>query len=208
MRGRTIKLFLVTGSTTGLRSAEVLNWTGKAFACPRSQLKELMAGEEVAATGIYFLFGRDPNPPGDLKVYIGESDAVASRLNTHNRDVRWDFWNSEVNKFGGKVAVYKGGPGDAQRVCSASPKSAGTAAQLSLDGPISVSNNLLHLAIDGGVPDQVGYFFYGPDLIWQPFGDGVLCAGGGAIGLKRIGGPAAGGAGFNLSDAMRVTFTP
>ena len=149
----------------------------------------------------------------------------------------------------GRIQIYRGGPGDAQRVCSASQNSAGTAAQLSFDGPISVSNNFLHLAIDGGVPNQVGFFFYGEELIQQPFGDGVLCAGPGTLGLKRIGSPvlldqdgfvlmqvdmtqapmgsgpaawtpgstwtvqflyrdqAAGGAGFNLSDAVHVMFT-
>jgi hypothetical protein len=96
MKGRTIRLFLVTGSTTGLRSAEVLNWTGKVFACPRSQLKELTARDEVSATGIYFLCGRDPNPPGALKVYVGESDDVAGRMKTHNSDQRWNFWEDTV----------------------------------------------------------------------------------------------------------------
>lgn len=96
MKGRTIKLFLVTGSTSGLRSAEVLNWTGKVFACPRSQLKDLIARDEIAATGIYFLIGHDPNPPGDLKVYIGESDDVATRLKQHNNDKRWDFWEDTI----------------------------------------------------------------------------------------------------------------
>lgn len=95
VKGRTIKLFLVTGSTTGLRSAEVLNWTGKVFACPRSQLKELLAREEVAATGIYFLVGRDLTT-GELKVYVGESDDVAARLKTHNSDSKKDFWEDTI----------------------------------------------------------------------------------------------------------------
>ncbi|MBL8755342.1 MAG: GIY-YIG nuclease family protein [Planctomycetes bacterium] len=95
MKGRTIKLFLVSGSTAGLRSAEVLNWTGKVFVCPRSQLKDLLEREEVAATGIYFLVGRDLTT-GELKVYVGESDDVATRLKTHNSDKKKDFWEDTI----------------------------------------------------------------------------------------------------------------
>ena len=151
----------------------------------------------------------------------------------------------------GKVTVYLGWPGDAERVCTAGQNSTGNAARLSFEGPIGIRNNHLSLVIEGGVPDASGAFFYGPELVMRPFGDGTLCAGGGTIGRQRIGtpvkldqdgfvmqpvdmnappmgggGPASWtvgstwvvqfvyrdrdstGAGFNLSDAMLVTWLP
>ena len=96
---------------------------------------------------------------------------------------------SGVEPSSGAVIVYAGSHGDAERICTASDNSAGTAAALFLEGPISVENDMLHLAVEGGVPDQPGVFFYGPEHVSIPFGDGVLCAGAGSVGLKRIGGP-------------------
>ena len=160
-------------------------------------------------------------------------------------------WDYKHGYFSGKVTVHKGAPGDAQRVCTALRNSMGSAATIDLEGPISVGGNELHLVVEGGVPGELGTFFYGPELVQVPFGDGFLCAGGGAIGLRRMRGPVAldaagnllmavdmtrgpmaagpaawtpgstwtvqfwyrdpggpGGSGFNLSDAMRITFTP
>ena len=37
----SIKLFLTTGNPTGLRTAEISNWSGKALAAPRTALNEL-----------------------------------------------------------------------------------------------------------------------------------------------------------------------
>ena len=38
MQAATIKLFLPTGEATGIRTAEISNWTGKAIAGPRTAL--------------------------------------------------------------------------------------------------------------------------------------------------------------------------
>ena len=93
---------------------------------------------------------------------------------------------------GGRITVYRGAAGDAEHVCTgALPNSTGESARLLLDGPISVGNNDLSLSIEDGVPGELAVFFYGPDLISQPFGDGILCVGGGALGVLRIGAPIA-----------------
>ena len=42
MKGRTIRLYLVDGTPTGFLTAEIINWTGKLFAAPRSQLADLV----------------------------------------------------------------------------------------------------------------------------------------------------------------------
>jgi hypothetical protein len=40
-KGRQIKIYLADGSVTGIRHAEIVNWTGQALAIPRNRVKEL-----------------------------------------------------------------------------------------------------------------------------------------------------------------------
>lgn len=61
MKGRTIRLYLVDGTPTGILTAEIINWTGKIIVAPRTQLAELARREEVRRTGIYCLVGADPD---------------------------------------------------------------------------------------------------------------------------------------------------
>lgn len=91
MAGKSIHVFLVDGVPTGLRTAEIDNWTGKLLVCPRSALTRLVKREEVAGTGVYFLIGVD----GD-RVYIGESDEVARRLRDHERDESKAFYETAI----------------------------------------------------------------------------------------------------------------
>lgn len=83
--GRSIRLFLVDGTPTGLLTAEIMNWTGHVLTGPRSKLAELVQRLECGRTGVYFLVGPDPENNLRSKVYIGESDDVAKRLKQHNR---------------------------------------------------------------------------------------------------------------------------
>ncbi len=46
MLGKTIRLYLVEGVPSGIITAEIMNWTGKATVCPRSQLAELASRDE------------------------------------------------------------------------------------------------------------------------------------------------------------------
>lgn len=84
-QGRSIRLFLVDGTPTGLLTAEIMNWTGHVLTGPRSKLAELVQRPECGRTGVYFLVGPDPDNSLRSKVYIGESDDVAKRLKQHNR---------------------------------------------------------------------------------------------------------------------------
>lgn len=95
--GRTVRLFLVDGSPAGLITAEIMNWSGHVLAGPRSGLKKFLARPELDRTGVYFLFGRAPQDPDTLAVYIGESDNVRKRLIQHN--------GSEVNAFWERTCV-------------------------------------------------------------------------------------------------------
>lgn len=78
--GRTIRLYLVDGTATGVITAEVMNWTGKAIVSPRARLPDLVRRSETERSGIYLLIGEDPSQPTRPKVYVGESDNVAKRL--------------------------------------------------------------------------------------------------------------------------------
>lgn len=92
--GKSIRVYLPDGSVSGIRYAELVNWTGQAISCPRSRLAELReAWPEASKPGVYFLF---ENRFGDVKplAYVGESENVASRLLTHDRAK--EFWNDVV----------------------------------------------------------------------------------------------------------------
>ncbi len=91
MQPATIKLFLVNGSPTGLRTAEISNWSGKAIASPRSLLDELLKRPELENPGVYMLSGIDAET-GEPVIYIGEAEVVANRLRQHGRSDEKDYW--------------------------------------------------------------------------------------------------------------------
>jgi hypothetical protein len=96
MRGRTIRLFLVDGVPTGILTAEIMNWTGKAIVVPRSRLSDLAKRDEAKRTGVYCLIGPDPDQPERDRVYLGEGDNVMQRLAAHDKDPDKDFWTRAV----------------------------------------------------------------------------------------------------------------
>ena len=49
--GRTIRIYLADGSPTGIRHAELVNWTGQAIVCPRARIGELAAWDESRRPG-------------------------------------------------------------------------------------------------------------------------------------------------------------
>ena len=90
--GRSVRLFLVDGTASGLITAEIMNWTGHVLAGARSGLTAFLKRRELDRTGIYFLTGPDPEDPDTLQLYIGESDNVRKRLVQHAKDRNKDFW--------------------------------------------------------------------------------------------------------------------
>ena len=92
MPSATIKLFLVHGEPKRLRTAEISNWTGKAIAGPRSELDGVLARDEAAKPGVYFLTGID-SESGKPAVYVGEAENIRDRLRGH---LDKDFWNHVV----------------------------------------------------------------------------------------------------------------
>lgn len=88
MPATTIKLFLPSGDPQGLKVAELSNWNGKALAAPRSELRELLARDEMVQPGVYCLTGMDDATSRPV-AYIGEAETLGDRLRSH-RDK--DFW--------------------------------------------------------------------------------------------------------------------
>ena len=88
----TVKIFLVEGSPTSIRTAELSNWTGKAVAGPRSKIEDIVKRDEANNPGVYFLTGINPETGRD-RVYIGEAEIIKTRIKNH---MSKDFWKTLV----------------------------------------------------------------------------------------------------------------
>ncbi len=126
--------------------------------------------------------------------------------------------------------------------CTSTPNSSGLPAIVSATGSASVANNDLVLVATPVPPIVAGIFYFGPNAIQTPFGNGIRCVGGSSFRLgvnNAVGGvltravnnavppasthllagttwnfqawfrdPLAGGSNFNLSNGLRIPFTP
>jgi len=68
--------------------------------------------------------------------------------------------------------------------CSATTNSTGLPAMIWYSGTTSVVENEFHVSAYDAPPHQFGLFFYGPNQIQLPFGDGFRCVGGGIYRLS------------------------
>ena len=84
----TIKIFLVNGTPQGLRTAEISNWTGKALACPRTQIDDLLSRAELKNPGVYVLSG-DGADVGEPMTYVGEAEVVHNRIKSQLKNLSW-----------------------------------------------------------------------------------------------------------------------
>jgi len=96
MAGRQIRIFLVDGTPNGIRTAEIINWTGAILVVPRARLAEIANRREATRTGVYCLVGPDPDYASREMVYVGEGDNVFTRLVAHSKDATKDFWTTAV----------------------------------------------------------------------------------------------------------------
>lgn len=92
--GRTIQLFLVDGTPTGLRKVTIHGWTGLSFVATASTFASLTARAEVDRTGIYILSGPDPDRIGETRVYIGSANSVRERIK--QSAIQRDFWETAI----------------------------------------------------------------------------------------------------------------
>lgn len=77
--GRQIRVFLTDGSPLGVQYAELVNWTGQAFSCPKNLLPELKDWvDQTQKPGVYILLGIRADD--EQVAYIGESEDMLRRL--------------------------------------------------------------------------------------------------------------------------------
>lgn len=111
MRGKSINLFLMDGSSTGRIKCTLANWTGVAYKIPRTSIEHCSDRIDLKQSGVYFLFGVS-DESGKPVVYIGQAgarkngDGILRRLQEHKRNPQKDYWNEAVvfttsnNSFG------------------------------------------------------------------------------------------------------------
>jgi hypothetical protein len=92
--GRTIQLFLVDGTPTGLRKATIHGWTGLTFVATGATFAALTARPELDRTGIYILSGPDAEAVGGTRAYIGSANSVRERIK--QSAAQRDFWETAI----------------------------------------------------------------------------------------------------------------
>lgn len=110
-RGKSINLFLMDGAPNGRIKCTLANWTGVAYKIPRTELEKCKGRDDLAQSGVYFLFGTS-DQTGDNIVYIGQAgvrkngEGILYRLQEHKRNPDKDYWTEAVvfttsnNSFG------------------------------------------------------------------------------------------------------------
>ena len=92
--GRTIQLYLVNGTPNGLIIASIHGWTGSVLVAKQSTFGQLLARQEIKRTGVYVLYGPDPEDPLSMRAYIGEADSVGDRIDRSAGERA--FWETAV----------------------------------------------------------------------------------------------------------------
>lgn len=93
MRGKSIKLYIMGDEYKNLKSAELSNWTGKAFIGERKHSKLIQNINELSVPGIYFLTSKSKSGV-QTEIYIGEADEVKKRINDHF--AKKDWWDNFI----------------------------------------------------------------------------------------------------------------
>lgn len=89
---KTMNFLLFDGDPNGLIMGELSNWSGRVYKISRSALARFSARSDCQHTGVYFLFGRDPDM--NDTIYVGEAEKMFSRLKQHIND--HEEWNECV----------------------------------------------------------------------------------------------------------------
>lgn len=98
------------------------------------------------------------------------------------QDLLLGAWGEDVgaDAFTGvlHVVTFGSAPIYVTNYCQANPNSQAQTALISASGSTSVATSTFALHVQGAVPSVPGLFFYGPNEVETPFGDGFLCVGG------------------------------
>lgn len=90
----SVRLFMPHGDPDGLRVIDQPNWSGVGIAFPRAAYKEVGQRDEFNRTGIYILVGPGTEDSALPTLYIGQSDKVRTRFDSHHKNK--DFWEWAV----------------------------------------------------------------------------------------------------------------
>jgi hypothetical protein len=90
----SVRLFMPHGDPDGLRIIDQPNWSGVGVAFPRGAYKEVSKRKEFERTGIYILVGPGEDGSSLPILYIGQSDRIQTRLDSHHKNK--DFWEWAV----------------------------------------------------------------------------------------------------------------
>lgn len=94
--GKSIRVYLVDGTASGIRTAEVVNWTGLILVAPRTRLADIGRRIETKGTGVYILVGDSDEGGSRKKIYVGEADSLIDRLKGHARNESKEFWTETI----------------------------------------------------------------------------------------------------------------
>ena len=116
-RGKNVQLFLIDGNASGRTKCTLANWTGVAYKIPRIELEKCKDRNDLAQSGVYFLFGTS-DKTGNNIVYVGQAgirkngEGILGRLKEHKNDENKDYWAEAVvfttsnNSFGPTEITY------------------------------------------------------------------------------------------------------
>jgi hypothetical protein len=104
--GRTIQLYLADGTPNGLVIASIHGWTGSVLVSTQSTFGRLLARPEADRTGVYLLYGPDPEDDLRMRAYIGEADIIRERIS--DGAGKRGFWETAVVITTSDEALTKG----------------------------------------------------------------------------------------------------
>lgn len=143
------------------------------------------ADEAGAASGAIYVFSRTPGGYFETAILTGPDSAPGDRLGDETgvqiSGVTAAFtsrFSAAAANVGGTAYLFQLNDCLGTNYCDLSPNSAGPGASIRTAGLASISQNDFTLISTDAIPNKVGLFFYGPNQINVPLGDGRLCVGG------------------------------
>ena len=116
------------------------------------------------------------------------SDVIAPTATTRLRWSVADIGTGSVTEAGiDYIRILElncGDTGIGTGYCVTSPNSAGAGATIRAEGSTTVADNDLTLIAEGVPAGQFGLFFFGPDQVQTPLGNGTLCVGGSLVRME------------------------